>query len=215
MGGGGVCYANTNVSVVAGGAFSVTVPNATGVTWYNGSYETVTWDVGLTNTTPIFCDTVRILISLDGGTTYSVLKNSTPNDGIETVSSPTVASTITTCRIKVEAKGNIFYDISNNNFTISSSPAAGIKVNSLNQVGLSAFPNPFNTQLTIIAGNLNSIYPTTIKITDVLGKLIKQIEYQNKAVLNEIIETSNLNKGIYFITVENNNKKSVSKIIKE
>lgn len=214
MGGGGVCYANTNVNVVAGGAFSVTAPNTTGITWNTGNTETVTWNVGLTNTTPIFCDTVRILISLDGGATYSVLTNSTPNDGIESVTSPTVASTITTCRVKVEAKGNIFYDISNNNFTISNSPV-GIKSNSLNQVGLSAFPNPFNNQLTIVAGNLNANFQTTLKITDVLGKIIAQFDYQNKPILNEIIETSHLNKGVYFLTVENNNKKSISKIIKE
>lgn len=214
MGGGGVCYSNTNINVVAGGAFSVTLPNATGITWSSGNTETVTWNVGLTNTTPIFCDSVRILISLNGGATYSVLTNSTPNDGVETVVSPTVSAPNTTCRIRVEAKGNIFYDISNNNFTISNAPV-GIKVNSGNPVGLNTYPNPFGNQINIVAGNLNSANPTYVKVTDVLGKLVLQTEYSGKSVLNEVLNTENLKKGIYFISVENNSNKSVTKVIKD
>jgi hypothetical protein len=214
MGGGGVCYSNTSINVVAGGAFSVTLPNASGITWTSGNTETVTWDVGLTNTSPVFCDSVRILISLNGGTTYSILTNSTPNDGVETVVSPTVSSPNTTCRIRVEAKGNIFYDISNNNFTITESQV-GIKVNRANPVGLNTFPNPFGNQLTIVAGSLNPAHPTYVKVSDVLGKLVLQTEYNGKSVLNDALNTESLKKGVYFISVENNSNKSVTKVIKD
>ena len=48
------------------------------------------------------------------------LIESTPNDGSQAVTIPNTATT--TARIKVEAVGNIFFDISNTNFTIGGTP---------------------------------------------------------------------------------------------
>ncbi len=101
----------------ASGPFQVTVPN-TNVSYPGGSTQTVTWDVNNTASAPINCATVKISYSTDGGLTFpTVLLASTPNDGTESVTIPVGA--LSTARIKIEAIGNIFFDISNTNFTVT------------------------------------------------------------------------------------------------
>lgn len=214
MGGGGVCYAINNITVSSAGPLIVTNPNASGIVWAIGSSQTITWGVNGTNLAPVLCDSVRILISYNSGTTYSTLINSTPNDGSELITSPTLSASITTCRIKVESKGNIFYDISNNNFTIDIN--VGIKAQSQsNPVGLSVWPNPFNNQFNLSAVNLNAESNTLLKIVDVLGKTILQTSYIKKTELHETINLSYISQGVYFITVTNNNKQAVYRVVKE
>ena len=213
MGGGGVCYAFNNVTVDASGPFTVTYPSAAGIIWGSGSQQILMWDVNGTQFAPVSCDTVRILISYDSGNTYSVLNNSTINDGTEVITAPTVTANILTCRIKIEGKGNIFYDISNNNFGI----ALDVGINQIsknNPVGLAVWPNPFTNQINFAANNLNSESLTEVKIVDVLGKTISQTNYNHKSELNETLDLSKLSSGMYFITISNNSKQSVYRIIK-
>ncbi|OQP44795.1 peptidase [Niastella yeongjuensis] len=99
------------------GPFSVTSPNSA-VSWAGNSSQTITWNVASTTAAPVSCANVKISISTDGGTTFNTLVASTPNDGSEAVTIPNTPST--TARIKIEAVGNIFFDISNTNFTIGS-----------------------------------------------------------------------------------------------
>ncbi len=107
----------------ASGPFVVTSPN-TAVSWAGGSTQNITWNVASTTATPVSCANVKISLSTDGGLTFpTVLVASTPNDGTEALVIPTTPST--TARIKVEAVGNIFFDISNTNFTISGAAACG------------------------------------------------------------------------------------------
>jgi Metallo-peptidase family M12B Reprolysin-like/Secretion system C-terminal sorting domain/Bacterial pre-peptidase C-terminal domain/Fibronectin type III domain len=104
------------------GPFAVTVPN-TAVTWNASSSATVTWNVNGTNAGSVNCATVNILLSTDGGQTFpTVLAAGTANDGSQVITVPSSPST--TCRVKVEAVGNIFFDISNTNFTIGGTPPA-------------------------------------------------------------------------------------------
>lgn len=213
MGGGGVCYAINTVTVSSAGPLIVTNPDAAGIIWAIGSSQTITWGVNGTDVAPISCDSVRILISYNSGATYSVLVNSTPNDGSELITAPTLSASISTCRIKVESKGNIFYDISNNNFTIDIN--VGIKAQSQNNpVGLSVYPNPFTNQFNLSALNLNSESITQLKILDVLGKKVLETNYQKRSELHETIDLSTMSNGVYFITITNNNKQSVYRIVK-
>jgi len=100
------------------GPFRVTQPNAFS-TLPAGGQITVTWNVANTNLAPISTTAVRILLSTDGGNTFpTVLSNSTANDGSEVVTLPNVQTT--TARIKIEAVGNIYFDISDTNFAINS-----------------------------------------------------------------------------------------------
>ena len=101
----------------ASGPFAVSSPN-TAVSWVGGSTQNITWSVANTTATPVSCANVKISLSTDGGQTFpTVLIASTPNDGTEALVIPNTPST--TARIKVEAVGNIFFDICNTNFTIT------------------------------------------------------------------------------------------------
>jgi hypothetical protein len=115
--GGGINTA-TSVLTVSGtsGPFAVTQPN-TGLTWGAGA-QTVNWNVSGTSGAPISAANVKISYSSDGGNTFpNILIASTPNDGSQGVTIP-VGNT-TTARIKVEAVGNIFFDVSDVNFTVN------------------------------------------------------------------------------------------------
>lgn len=115
------CSLNTPFSInVKGGTgpFLVSVPNGA-ENWLGGTLETVTWDVASTNTTPINTSNVNILMSLDGGLTYPItILSGTPNDGSEIITVPNIP-TNTTVRFMVQAAGNIFFDISDANLTIT------------------------------------------------------------------------------------------------
>ena len=98
------------------GPFQVTAPN-TAITWNGGATETVSWNVAGTTGAPVNCANVNILFSSDGGNTFSMLLANTPNDGTQTVTSPSIITG--TARIKIQSVGNIFFDISNANFTVA------------------------------------------------------------------------------------------------
>ncbi len=115
---GGLVDGTTQVNVRAdSGPFKVTAPN-TAVSVTGGAPLNVTWDVASTTAAPVSAANVKISLSTDGGNTFpTVLAASTANDGSESVTIPNIATT--TARIKVEAVGNIFFDVSDANFTIT------------------------------------------------------------------------------------------------
>jgi hypothetical protein len=123
-GAGGVGHADTTVTVVpTAGPFLVTRPTAGGGLERNTT-ETITWDVAKTNLPPLNVANVKISLSTDGGLTYPyVLAASTPNDGSQAVTMPDVFSS--TVRVKVEAIGNTFFDVSHGNATLDYSPDLG------------------------------------------------------------------------------------------
>lgn len=101
-----------DMTITATGApFQVTSPDG-GETIPTGPYV-VTWNVGGGSV----ASHVNILLSTDGGASWTPLAANVPNDGSEDVAlySPVTTST---CRVKVEAVGNIFYDVSHADFTI-------------------------------------------------------------------------------------------------
>ncbi|MEO8276465.1 MAG: reprolysin-like metallopeptidase [Thermoanaerobaculia bacterium] len=123
VGGGGVNVDTALVTVdPTSGPFGVTSPNAA-VVWGQGSSQSVTWNVANTAATPVLCTNVAIDLSVDGGLTFaSSLIASTANDGAESVTVP--ATPTAQARIRVSCVGNIFFDISNVNFTISAAAPA-------------------------------------------------------------------------------------------
>jgi hypothetical protein len=121
--GGGVGHADTTLTLAqTAGPFRVT-SQATPASVRGGDQLPITWDVAGTNTGLVNVANVRITLSTDGGLTFPrVLSASTPNDGSQTVTLPAVQATA--ARIKVEAIGNVFFDVSHADLQITP-PAAG------------------------------------------------------------------------------------------
>ena len=89
------------------GPFMIT-SQAVATTWDAGTAQTVTWDVANTNTSPINCSFVNILLSEDNGLTYpTTLASNIANNGSYEIVVPNNATT--SGRIKIESVGNIFY----------------------------------------------------------------------------------------------------------
>ncbi|TXJ26276.1 MAG: T9SS type A sorting domain-containing protein [Chitinophagaceae bacterium] len=151
-GGGNTKDDDMTVTVASAGPFTVTSPNSS-VSWSSNLEQIITWSVNGSDLAPVNCANVKISLSTDGGLTFpTVLAASTPNDGTEEVYIPSL--TTNTARIKIEAVGNIFFDISDANFTLT--PATP---------GFS-FGNPAAASITCATQSSASI---TLPVRSILG----------------------------------------------
>ena len=167
VGGGGVDSDVRTITVDNSGPFLVSSQNGPTL-WFQGESKTITWDVNGTNVAPVSCTNVNILISIDGGTTFTTLVANTANDGTENITVPNTPSG--TVRIKIEAVGNIFFDINNGSITISSG-ACTPEISSLADVtAVSEAAGSANLNLTLLAlgaeitamsGTVDASDPTT------------------------------------------------------
>lgn len=185
------------------GPFLVTSPN-TNVTWNTPYPQTVTWNVANTNAATVNCATVDILLSTDGGNTFStVLVSGTPNDGSQQVTLPNVNST--TARIKVKAVGNIFFDISNTNFTMSTATGIGNNTSApLTFILSQNYPNPFNPT-TMINFTIPKLSNVTLKVYDLKGQLVALLmngELKTEGNYSFEFDGSSLASGMYFYKIE-------------
>lgn len=176
-----------NVSETAG-PFKVLSPSSS-VNWLGSSTETVHWDVANTNSAPINCSHVDILLSEDGGYTYPyTLVANTPNDGHETVTVPNVYTT-TKARIKVKAVGNVFFNINPVDFIITHNTG----IQNINwKEALTVFPVPAENML-----HLMSSATTRLEVTIVnnLGQIVYRDELDKKLD----IEVAKWAKGFYYV----------------
>ena len=185
------------------GPFLVTSPN-TNVTWNTPYPQTVTWNVANTNAATVNCATVDILLSTDGGNTFpTVLVSGTANDGSQQVTLPNVNST--TARIKVKAVGNIFFDISNTNFTMSTATGIGNSTTAPLTFSLSQnYPNPFNPT-TMINFTIPKLSNVTLKVYDLKGQLVALLmngELKTEGNYSFEFDGSSLASGMYFYKIE-------------
>ena len=123
--GGGIGSAATKVTIAPlAGPFRVTSA-AIPQTMYAQSPQTVKWDVAGTDQPPVNAAQVKISLTTDGGTTYPyVLADAVPNTGSARVVLPDV--TADAARFKVEAVGNVFFDISHADVKIVPAPTTTV-----------------------------------------------------------------------------------------
>jgi hypothetical protein len=215
VGGGGFGWGSRSINVTStAGPFFVTSPN-TALTWNANTPQTVTWDVANTNAAPVSCANVNIKLSTDGGNTFpTTLISNTPNDGSETVNLPMVSTT--TARIKVEAADNIFFDISNANFTITT--ATGLPNQTAKPIEfrlMQNYPNPFNPS-SMINFAIPQKSRVSLYVYDINGRLvIKMIDNEIKTEGNYTYEFdgSELPSGMYFYKLTAGNFTETKKMI--
>ena len=101
------------------GPFAITSQNSA-VTYAAGTTQTINWAVAGTNANGVNCAIVDILLSTNGGATFPItLLSATPNNGVANIVIPNIAGS--TNRILVKGTNQIFFDVNNANFTITSS----------------------------------------------------------------------------------------------
>lgn len=108
------------------------------VSWAQGNTVSINWVVGQTTNATINCQNVSIKLSTDGGLTFPItIASNTPNDGAFSYTVPAISDT-SNARIIIEAIDNIFYDVSDFNFTISQDPDFFIVETGLNPIDCGA-----------------------------------------------------------------------------
>jgi hypothetical protein len=203
LGGGGVATSDMTLTVVnTGAAFAVTNLDSP-TTWNGNSTQTITWNVAGTTGNGMNVANVKISISTDGGKTFSTLLASTPNDGSQAITVPNTATT--QARIKIEAVGNIFFDINNANLTIqgaSATPntpalAAGMDTGTSSSDNITKRNNaPGNALQFTIGGTVSGATVTLYSNGNVIGSAVAS------GTTTTITPTSTILDGTYNITAK-------------
>ena len=161
--GGGVATDDMIATVEDGaGPFAVTYPN--GGESVSGTID-VTWNVAGTSSAPINTSMVDILLSTDGGSTFStVLANDTSNDGSQSVDLG--GNTTSTARIMIRGEGNIYFDVSNGTFSIGIPTGTPVEYTSTD---VPKTVGPIGSEVVPVTSTLN--VPDSITIADVNVKV--------------------------------------------
>jgi hypothetical protein len=158
------------------------------------------------NNTLCVGSTINLSASISGSATptYSW---SGPNSFTSNVQNPVIANASTlnigTYTLTINNGGCV--ETATTQITLVS-PCTGIYENSNIDLLVNAFPNPFNDELTI---DVNE--PSQITITNALGQVIKTVDVKGKT----IIETNDLPKALYILSIKTQNGSRVIKLVKE
>lgn len=209
--GAGVTYEDVKLTlnvINTGTPFQVTSPN-TIISWAGGSQENITWDVSGTDQAPISTSNVDILLSTDGGFNYpDTLAANVPNNGLATVNVPSINTT--TARIMVKSRGNVFFDISNTNFTISTQ--AGLQEGFVSE-SLQLFPNPSAGDVNLsMAGSFRG--QVRFRLFDFSGREVwLQQAFKNSDGLWLQASLDRIAAGLYTLSAETDTGRIVRKLV--
>lgn len=191
------------IIVADAGPFVVTSQAAAGIIYTGGTDQTVTWSVNGTDSPPVNTQNVIISLSIDGGFSYPiVLSDSTANDGSASVTLPNISTG--SARIKVAAKGNIYFDINTTDFEIQFDPTNSIR--GLNEIEIEIYPNPVKDHFQI---KVPSHLAYQVQLYDAKGGLL--IEQSN----TNYLDVSSFAEGIYLVVVTDldSHKKAIKRLM--
>jgi hypothetical protein len=95
------------------------------------------------------------------------------------------------------------------------SPVVTIHPDLISAGRLNVFPNPFNNDLAVTF-TTETATSATLSLIDITGKTIATYLHETKAGSNELnIDANKIHAGIYFLSVEVNGEKRVTKVIKQ
>jgi len=208
-------YSNNTVSVIntANNTVSGTIavgngplgafitPDGTKLYVANGGSNSVSVINTVTNTVseviPVGSGPRGVSVSPDGTLVYVA------NQSDHTVSVISVATNTVSATIPVG-----IFPIAFGNFISTYTAPAGITQFSIDNYQLSIYPNPFSSQTSITFNEEQK--NSTIKIVNVLGKEIKTMNFTGKQL---IIEKGEMEEGIYFVQITDENQSVVIKKI--
>src|SRR3989338_4377371 len=197
----GSCNDHEDITVTtttSAGPFVVNYPTAAGITWPGNS-----------TAAPVSCANVDIMISLDGGATFTNIANDVPNDGSQDVTVPN--SSTTNAIIMVICENGTFFDISNNVFTITA--ATNDYTVSLTTSSVSACQGSDGV-FTVQVGQIGSYTdPVTLSATGLPGGLValfspNPVTPGNSSTLT-ISGTAGVSPGTYPFTVQGNSTSGI------
>lgn len=201
-GGGGVEWDSTQFIVTnQAGPFEMIFPNTSTTIWIRTTSVKIPirWNPANTQFSPVNCDSVQILLSVDGGYTFPfTLAQSVANSGLANVSFPYINTD--SARIKVKARENVFFTLSKENFAIKLENVGLDIIES--GLSLKIGPNPAEELLYF---HLQSLESTQIKLEllDIKGRVLRQIEKQiiggRKSV--QSMNIRELPDGIYLLRI--------------
>jgi len=213
---GKVYFSDANNGVLIGNTISGTGSTATitSRTLYKTTNGGTTWSTGVTYTQPYtnLCyvpGTTMLVATGSSGTGASTVNYS----GFSTDN----ATTWTQIDSGVQRTSISFFDattgwaggFNQDEFTAGIFKFTGnLSTNSLQQNQFSVFPNPAKDMVTITTENANDF---SLELTDVTGKTLLNKTYSG---VENTLNISNLNSGIYFISLKTGDKSQTIKIVK-
>lgn len=203
---GGGCTAEDDVDLTftaSAGPFVVQTPN-TSDTWYQGADYTIAWEVANTDQAPVSCASVDILLSVDGGYTYpTVLATAVPNDGSQIITAPALATSM--ARVMVVCSDNIFFDISDENFSIETAvnPGFTVAIDPASQtVCGSAGSSNYTLNLSSLAGFEEEVTLSATNIPAGASLTLSQNPVSPTATVEVLIEgLENVLSGTYTLSI--------------
>lgn len=191
----------------------------------SGNNPVLRFDLAKTQFSETFSDALRVDISTDCGATFTTiyekegLELSTLPDFVTANWGPTSANDWRTEEVDLSAFQGAtalfrIVNISgfgNNTFVDNINVESSLSVADNELTGISLFPNPANNQVNIVLPS-SITGTTTLEITNSLGQVVRSLQ-STVSGGNMSIDVSGLSLGMYFIAIENQNKKTVEKLI--
>ncbi len=187
------------------GPFKLNEPSEA-VTWQGGQSYLVAWEVSKTDLPPVNVDSVWILFSPDGGTTFPDTLAKVSNSGSAFVMAPSMPDTVWKGLLKIKAADHLFFALSPSFITILPEQITAVYSPSLSKVGF-PYPNPTRERLFWPVELPGGREQMRVTLSDLLGRRWN-LEVHTDPNGNPARQTlvfklpENISSGSYFLSLQ-------------